>query len=173
MIKFPALAPLLPPIFPVVVIASDGREGLHADWEARSRFKLCGGEPGLCDGCLDAVDGEVQGCMDRDSGSGMSEGWGRKERPRGRPPPARFVSRDTRWWSEHQVKLSVREREAAGSIHHRGSKKNMSRVVKAAPLIQTGAAIDPQVWIVSSSSVSRSVKHVPKNASITPLLLFL
>lgn len=85
-------------------------------------------------------------------------------------PPARFVSRDTRWWSEHQVKLSVRER---GSIHHGGSKKNTSRVVKAAPLIQTGAAIDPQVWIVSSSSVSSSVKHVPKNASIRPLLLFL
>lgn len=49
-------------------------------------FNLCGREPGLCDGCLDAVDGEVQRCMDRDSGSGMSEGWERKERPRGRPP---------------------------------------------------------------------------------------
>ncbi len=72
------------------------------------------------------------------------------------------------------MKLSVRER-GCRSIHHEGPKTNMSRAPRAVFLLQTETAIDPQVWIVSSSlsSFVKRAVNAHANVFITLLLLFL
>lgn len=99
----------------------------------------------------------------------MSEGWDsgdtalKKSHAGG---PVRYLSRNTRWWSETQVKLSVRERESLpGPSIMEAQRRTRPVCPKAVFLLQTEAVIDPQVWRVSSSSssfVKRAVKCAKK-----------
>lgn len=75
---------------------------------------VCVRETGLwwMDGFLSGLDG--RGVWIETRGCGTGEGWDSGDtdvkRKATREAPVRYLSRNTRWWSEDQVKLSVRER---------------------------------------------------------------